>query len=276
MSLSTHNDSERNVEQARSQPSQSISEVVGISGENDGVSYEGLDTTQGSTLMDLDDTVHETLQPVGPSPAPEILIPTLSRHLSSLETQDSASSTSPLTTISPTTTSPANNSTTTTSQTATTSPTTTTSATVTSSMPATDKAGAASTFADKKWLSATAINYVLDVFQTEGFRSIDNTIVDPTPSNLSSKRIRVGPHEHTAAQLLLVASHWSVGIIDLKTGAVEHLDSRRSDSSPGIPPAIRDALSRSTGLLSQNEHLRDLQWTYSSKVCARATFPTQR
>lgn len=130
----------------------------------------------------------------------------------------------------------------------------------------TDKAGALSALAHGKWLSATAVDLVLDLFQTKGFRTVDNTFPSILrPARLDEENLRVKADEHTLVKLLLQSHHWTVAFTDLRTGVVEHLDSLQGEGT-ALLNTTRAALERLTAPLSRQDRFKHLQWTFAAKV----------
>lgn len=221
-------------------PKREITKAGSTQDGNLDMSDVGFDSTMlESTALSLDDAARETITVIA-SPAPEMPTPPPTHRHSSLSSVGDSLSHSALATLNTSTI---------------------------SFMPTTDKAGALSSLAEKAWLSATCVDLLLNIFKTKGFMIVDYAFVCiDNPQHFDNKQLRVKADESVVIQPLLVSDHWSVAFIDLKTGIVHHLDSLRTDASPVIPAARQAALERLTKLLSHDEHLRHLKWTFVAQV----------
>ncbi|KAJ9655211.1 hypothetical protein H2201_008848 [Coniosporium apollinis] len=141
------------------------------------------------------------------------------------------------------------------------------SVSTTSSIPPKDQMGALHSPADKTWDSAATFDQVLDIFWTNDLCCVDDTIV--SEHERQGKPLRIKPDEHTLIHLLPMYEHPTVAFVNLKTGVVEHMENLRENGDDTLPARIRSALERVTALVSQEERLQQLQWTFVAQDCAK-------
>lgn len=107
------------------------------------------------------------------------------------------------------------------------------SAKVPQSHPDTTVAGALQTLRPGGWLSASALGLVLTHFPRSYALCLDPSYITVGRDDLIlEKRLRVDDAVEIVVVPLFYQSHWTIGVLDLKSGLVKHYDSLSGRSKP--------------------------------------------
>lgn len=136
--------------------------------------------------------------------------------------------------------------------------------------PTSDALGALTSLLPLRWVSSTAIEQVLTMFSTDlsAYRVVDPSYITVAqPMQLAKKKPLSLKSQHKRILLPLHHDcHWTLATVCLSSGAMEHYDSLRVDSTP-----YQVALHYFSQVLSQDHpHLKDMDWHFISKVLQTA------
>ena len=131
-------------------------------------------------------------------------------------------------------------------------------------IPNNDIYGALESLGPRRLLSSTALELILNAYHSEGVRVFDDTYLITPPTVKERLRIRndrlfVFPLHHTQP------AHWTLAIIDLMTGNIDHYDSLKSSPCKGEAHQLTERFVKF--LISQEPDFEKVRWRFESRDC---------
>jgi hypothetical protein len=124
--------------------------------------------------------------------------------------------------------------------------------------------GALSTLKPGQWLSSTAIELTLRLFQSTEFRILDSAYVSVSdPGSISNKPPLKWNYERYVLAPLHFMNHWSLLKVDLPNGTLDYYDSMPSKETQHH---VQKAAMKFANFLNSSSHSRQLPWRFRYSV----------